>query len=445
VDDATAPGGTLLMDAAALPRLHSALRDAGYRVIGPTMRDDAIILCELESAADLPFGWGVELSPGGYRVRRRTDSAAFGHSAGPQSWKQFLHPPREKVWSARRVDDGFEVEAAVGPVPRLAFFGVRPCDLRAIQIQDQVLGRGAHAGSRYASRRDGAFIITVNCTEPGATCFCTSMGTGPQAGPGYDLSLTELVDDGGHRFVVDIGSQAGAEMLASVPASAADDATTDHARSAVADAAGLMTRSMPADVLHDLMARSDGAERWDDVAARCLSCGNCTMACPTCFCTTVEDVTDLSGDHAERWQAWDSCFDLDFSFIHGGPVRSSPRSRYRQWLTHKLGTWHDQFGSSGCVGCGRCIVWCPVGIDLTEEVAALQAEAAQGGTAQPGAAQGGPPQPGAPQPGTAHGGSPQAGAAQAGAAQAGAPQAGAAQGGAAQAGTAHGGAGSEEP
>ncbi len=369
--------GPLLMEAAALDPLLDALRGAGYRVIGPTVRDRAIILGELGSAGDLPFGWGVSLEPGGYRIRRRDDSAAFGHSAGPQSWKQFLHPPRQKVWSAHRTATGFEVAAADESAPRLAFFGVRPCDLRAIEIQDQVLGRGEHAGSRYAARRAGVFIVAVNCTEPGATCFCASMSTGPQAGPGYDLALTEMVSEGTHRFLIDVGSPAGADMLADVPVRRADDATAGGARSAVAGAADRMGRSMPADILHDLMAGSEGAARWDDVASRCLTCGNCTMACPTCFCTTVEDVTDLSGDHAERWQFWDSCFDPDFSHLHAGPVRSSSRSRYRQWLTHKLGTWHDQFGSSGCVGCGRCIVWCPVGIDLTEEVAALQAEARQ--------------------------------------------------------------------
>ena len=97
------------------------------------------------------------------------------------------------------------------------------------------------------------------------------------------------------------------------------------------------------------------------------------MVCPTCFCTTTEDVTDLTGEHAERWRRWDSCYDLDFSYLHGGGVRVSGQSRYRQWITHKLGTWHDQFGESGCVGCGRCIVWCPTGIDITQEVAALSA------------------------------------------------------------------------
>ncbi|HXP18522.1 MAG TPA: 4Fe-4S dicluster domain-containing protein [Streptosporangiaceae bacterium] len=377
MEEADSADGALLMDAAALPQLHAALREAGYRVVGPTVRQGAIILDELESADDLPFGYGVQLKPGGYRIRQRDDTAAFGHSAGPQSWKQFLHPPKEKMWSVRRSDGSLEVEPASEPEPRLAFLGVRPCDLRAIAIQDRVLGQGAHSGSRYAARRAGVFIVAVNCTEPGETCFCTSMGAGPGAGPGYDLALTELVGDGAHRFVIDIGSPAGADLLASVPANPADEATAGRARTAVSDAAGMMGRSMQAEGLRDLMASSTGAARWDDVASRCLTCGNCTMACPTCFCTTVQDVTDLSGEHAERWQLWDSCFDLDFSYLPGGPVRSSDRSRYRQWLTHKLGTWHDQFGSSGCVGCGRCIVWCPVGIDLTEEVAALQFEAQQ--------------------------------------------------------------------
>jgi Fe-S-cluster-containing hydrogenase component 2 len=124
--------------------------------------------------------------------------------------------------------------------------------------------------------------------------------------------------------------------------------------------------------LPELLARNLEHPRWDDVASRCLACANCTMACPTCFCSTVEDTTDLTGDHAERWRSWDSCFTMDFSHVHGGSVRTSTRARYRQWLTHKLSTWHAQFGTSGCVGCGRCITWCPVAIDLTQEVAAIR-------------------------------------------------------------------------
>ena len=355
--------------------LYRILVAEGYRVIGPTVQDDAIVLRELSSAGDLPFGWGVHLEPGGYDVRRRDDQAAFGHSAGPQSWKRFLHPPRERLWSATSTPGaGFDLsgEADEDEPPRYAFLGVRPCDLRAIAIQDRVL---AQPGSRYAARRARLFIVAVNCTEPGETCFCASMGTGPGAdGGAFDLALTEMLGEGGHRFLVDVGSQHGADVLAWIPSEPAGQAIVRGARSAVEAAAGRMGRHMDTGDLPELMAGSRQAARWEDVAAQCLTCGNCTMACPTCFCTAIEDTTDLTGDHAERWERWDSCFDLDFSYLHGGAVRKSASSRYRQWLSHKLGTWHDQFGSSGCVGCGRCIVWCPAGIDLTEEVKALRAE-----------------------------------------------------------------------
>ncbi|WP_406510070.1 4Fe-4S dicluster domain-containing protein [Streptomyces sp. NBC_00212] len=371
----TSIGATAVLDRQGLEALVAALVAGGRTVVGPTVRDGAIVLAELDSAEQLPYGWGVELEAGRYRLRRREDGAAFAHSAGPQSWKNFLHPQREKLWSADRSAEGEVTVRAERPLPpSYAFLGVRPCDLRAIAIQDRVLSGGHFQDTGYAERRRGAFLIAVECTEPGATCFCVSMGTGPGADSGFDLALTEVVDDTGHRFLVRVGSEEGATLLDALPRREADAATTGAAREAVAGAVDKMGRSMPPVDLHALMGASLEAERWDDVASRCLTCGNCTMVCPTCFCTTTEEVTDLTGDHAERWQRWDSCFDLDFSHLHGGPVRASSRSRYRQWLTHKLGTWHDQFNSSGCVGCGRCIVWCPVGIDITEEVTALKEE-----------------------------------------------------------------------
>ncbi|MFF4762296.1 4Fe-4S dicluster domain-containing protein [Streptomyces sp. NPDC001292] len=343
----------------------------GFTVVGPTVRDGAIVLAELRSADELPYGWGVELEAGQYRLRERSDGAAFANAAGPQSWKPFLHPSRVREWSAERVEGELVLTAEQAAPPRYAFLGVRPCDLRAIAIQDRVLTGGTYRDPVYEGRRFGALLIVVECTEPGATCFCVSMGTGPAAGPGYDLVMTEVVDGDGHRFWIRGGSQEGEEILAELPARPADQETRETARADVTAAATRMGRSMPEADLRELMAGTLDAPRWDDVAGRCLTCGNCTMVCPTCFCTTTEDVTDLTGDHAERWRLWDSCFDLDFSHLHGGPVRASARSRYRQWMTHKLGTWYDQFGSSGCVGCGRCIVWCPVGIDITEEAAAL--------------------------------------------------------------------------
>jgi ferredoxin len=360
-----------VLTATALSELFAALHRRGYTVVGPTVRDGAIVVAELATADELPFGWGVETEAGTYRVRARADRAAFGHSAGPQSWKTVLHPPRAKLWSADRATGTVTAAQPEADPPRYALIGVRPCDLRAVAILDRVLGGGRHADPVYAGRRDGAFIVAVECTEPGSTCFCSSMGCGPGADTGYDLAMTELVDGDDHRFVVRAGTPVGAEVLAELPCQPADRALTDRAETAVAEAAEHMGRTMPTTGLPALLAASRESPHWDDVASRCLTCGNCTMVCPTCFCTTTEDVTDLTGDHAERWRLWDSCFALDFSYLHGGSVRDSGQSRYRQWISHKLGTWHDQFDSSGCVGCGRCIVWCPVGIDITQEVSAL--------------------------------------------------------------------------
>jgi ferredoxin len=146
----------------------------------------------------------------------------------------------------------------------------------------------------------------------------------------------------------------------------------DAAAAVVERAAASLGRAMQSDDVRDLLMRNLEHRRWDQVADRCLSCGNCTMVCPTCFCTTVEETSGLTGAESARSRRWDSCFTMDFSYIHGGSVRSSTRSRYRQWMTHKLATWHDQFDMSGCVGCGRCITWCPVGIDITEEVRAIR-------------------------------------------------------------------------
>lgn len=358
----------------SLTALVDALRAAGYAVIGPTVRAGSIVLAELESADQLPYGVGVELEAGTYRLRTRDDEAAFGHAAGPQSWKSFLHPARVPLWTAQRdPSGGVAISEPEEETPRYAFLGVRACDLRAIEVQDRVLGRGTHPDTGYAARRTGTFLVALNCTEPGATCFCASTGSGPAVRDGFDLALTELPD--GDGFVVDVGSPEGQRLLDAIPHETVDEAVLDAARAAVNDAANRMGRTLPDVDLPDLLAANREAARWEDVAQRCLTCGNCTMVCPTCFCTTVEDTTDLTGDVAERWMRWDSCFDLDFSYLHGGAVRTSTKSRYRQWLTHKVGTWHDQFGESGCVGCGRCIVWCPVGIDLTEELHAIAAEA----------------------------------------------------------------------
>jgi sulfhydrogenase subunit beta (sulfur reductase) len=358
--------------------LVDALAGSGYQVLGPTVRDGAIVYDEIAHVRDLPVGWTDRQEAGRYRLERRADDALFGFAVGPHSWKQFLHPPVETLWTARR--DGPDLSVAPGAVParRFAFLGVRACEIRAITLQDKIFLEGPYRDAGYGLRRRDAFIVAVNCGEAGGTCFCVSMETGPKADSGFDLALTELLDAGRHDFLVEAGSEAGAALLARLPhrpAAAADRAAAD---TVVARTRGAMGRALRTDGLKELLQGNPTHPRWDSVAERCLACGNCTMVCPTCFCTTVEDHSDLTGTSAERVRKWDSCFNMDFSYIHGGSVRTTGSARYRQWMTHKLASWIDQFGSSGCVGCGRCITWCPVGIDLTEAAAAIRAKPAAG-------------------------------------------------------------------
>ncbi|MBK6798901.1 MAG: 4Fe-4S dicluster domain-containing protein [Acidobacteria bacterium] len=355
-----------------LQGLIEALAESGYRVIGPTVRDGAIVYDEVEKLDDLPAGWTDEQQPGSYRLKRRDDRALFGFNVGPHSWKKFLHPPNLRLFQAKRNDKGFEISNDNQPAPHLAFLGVRACELHAIAIQDKVFINGPYVDSVYGERREKSFVVAVNCGQAGGTCFCTSMKTGPRAESGFDIALTEVIETDQHYFVAEAGSERGVEILEKTRTRKADESEKKKAVEIVEFAASRMGRNLDTTGIKELLYRNHDHPRWEDVASRCLTCANCTMACPTCFCTTVEDTTDLTGDHAERWRRWDSCFTTDFSYIHGGSMRVSVKSRYRQWMTHKLASWIDQFGTSGCVGCGRCITWCPVGIDITEEAAAIR-------------------------------------------------------------------------
>jgi ferredoxin len=360
------------LEGADLPRLFTALQTRGYQVVGPTVRDGAIIYDTLAGPEQLPAGWTDEQDGGKYRLTKRNDGALFGYAVGPHSWKKFLFPAEERLFRARRTSDGFEVLEEEVAAPKLAFLGVRSCELHAIAIQDKVFVSGPFVDRSYQVRRENVFIIAINCGQAGGTCFCVSMQTGPKATGGFDLALTEILEGDRHYFLVESGSEAGTEVLAELPQRSANEAEVAAANAAVARAAAQMGRTLETDGIKELLYRNLEHPRWENVAERCLSCANCTLVCPTCFCSNVEDTTDLTGEHAERWRKWDSCFTVGFSHLAGGDVRATVKSRYRQWLTHKLGTWIDQFGTSGCVGCGRCITWCPVAIDLTEEVRSIR-------------------------------------------------------------------------
>jgi sulfhydrogenase subunit beta (sulfur reductase) len=377
---------TIILERAKLDTLFDALHNKGYTIIGPRKTATAIVYDEISSSDDLPIGWTDEQHAASYRLKKRDDAACFGFNVGANSWKKFLFPPTLKLFHAEQKEKGsrsfissvYQEKTEDGvKIPKYAFIGVRSCELHALLIQDKIFTGGTYSDPYYKAVRDQTFIVAINCTEAGDTCFCASMKTGPKVNKDFDLALTEVVDKPLHYFTVEIGSESGQKLIQNLPYRKAEKQHLSRAQQEIDKAAGQMGRSMDTTGIKELLYANLEHPRWDDVAKRCLTCANCTMACPTCFCSTVEDTNDLLGAHSERWRKWDSCFTMDFSYIHGGSVRPSVKSRYRQWMTHKLANWIDQFGTSGCVGCGRCITWCPVGIDLTEEVRVLQESSLQ--------------------------------------------------------------------
>ncbi len=364
------PGEQVVIQKAALQSIFDTLSEAEYTLIGPTRREETILYDEIASLDELPIGWTDEQEAGKYRLKERTDDHFFSYVVGPNAWKRYLYPPHLKLFSSQKNENGFTITPNDEPIPRYAFIGVRACDLAAISVQDRIFLDGPYQDPHYRGRREEAFILAVNCTEPGNTCFCASMNTGPRCATGFDLAITELKD----TFIVEVGSPLGARMMAATEWRLAGALTVNRVRQKMTEAKAKMGRVMDTTDLPALILDEIDHPHWDEVAKRCLSCTNCTMVCPTCFCSDVQDVSDLTGENTARVRVWDSCFNPDFSYVHGGNLRPNIRARYRQWLTHKLGSWVGQFDVSGCVGCGRCITWCPAGIDLTEEVAAIRGE-----------------------------------------------------------------------
>jgi ferredoxin len=368
-----------------LQQLIDVLRQRGYRTVGPKIADGAIVYADLESAGELPVGYVDRQDGGTYRLERGETAGHFDYVVGPDSLKKFLFPPRETLLKSDRTNGSWQMTPAEVDATPLAVIGIRSCDLHALAIQDKVFLGGSYVDPGYQARRANLFLVAVNCRRASATCFCHSMNTGPAIVSGFDLALTELDES----FVVQVGSSRGAEVMSQVEWTvctlqqvedawaiprALKERMSRRVREQPEDPHAPRERHLDTSNIHDLLLTNLQHPRWLQVAERCLSCGNCTLVCPTCFCASVEDVSDLSGDHVRRERAWDSCFTAEHSYMNTGTVRKSTYSRYRQWLTHKLATWIDQFGTSGCVGCGRCITWCPVAIDLTEEVAAIRGD-----------------------------------------------------------------------
>lgn len=359
------------LTAAGLEQLIRVLQADGYQTVAPVEQDGAVLWSPISSVADLPKGRREEQQPGSYRLSE-THSAYFGINHGFQSLKSLTFKARQSLVRFTKDEDGIHFEASEPQTGKVAVIGARACDVAALQVQKKVFEPTDFPDPYFKAAREKMLIVAVNCTFAQATCFCASMNTGPQAKNGFDLALTEI----GTGFLLECGSKAGEAIISQLHLCLADQSQQQQAADLIQACAESQSRSLTDAPLTDLLTCHRNHPHWQVVADKCLSCGNCTMVCPTCFCHTVEEVPDLSGESSERVRLWDSCFSPEHGYIHGKNMRPTTRERYRMWMTHKLTTWHHQFGSSGCVGCGRCITWCPVGIDITEEVAVIMEQKA---------------------------------------------------------------------
>jgi len=350
-------------------RLLANLAQAGYQTIGPRVKDAAVVYGPIGGLRDLPQGVTSEQTAGYYRLKPSGNERYFDLTAGPQSWKQYLFPARSELFKLAKENGNWREELLNQATPKYAFIGVRACELSAIEVQDRVFLRDDFSDPIYRQRREQVFILAVDCLHPGGTCFCVSMGSGPAAKQGFDLKLTELDE----VFLLEVGTQAGLDAIQDLSVESLAIKWQEDAARCLAEAARSMGRFIP-DIksVPDLLLNNLDHAEWDEVATRCLNCTNCTQVCPTCFCWDVEDATTLDGKTTQRSRVWDSCFNPAFSGLAGGNIRPNTKARYRQWLTHKMSTWVDQFGVLGCVGCGRCITWCPANIDITEEIKAIR-------------------------------------------------------------------------
>ncbi len=362
-------GSSVTLQKPELDALLADLRADGFQTVGPHVQDDSVVYKDIEGLKDLPRGVMSEQKPASYRMVQNGKERYFDFIPAMHSWKYFLFPPRHLLFKARK-EGKWQIEPNGDPEPRYALIGVRSCELAAIQIQDRTFLRSDYFDPIYKARREGLFILAVNCLHPNATCFCASMGTGPRHQAGFDLCFTEMDD----LFLVEVGSELGLSYLERRKYELPSAFVQTAANQAIEQATKSMGRTMDTSDLPELLVNNLEAERWAEVAKRCLSCANCTQVCPTCFCWDATDQVDVLGKNTKRERVWDSCFNPFYSTVFGGHTRPNIRSRYRQWLTHKLSTWKGQFDVLGCVGCGRCITWCPVGIDITEEVAAIRKE-----------------------------------------------------------------------
>lgn len=348
-------------------QLLDVLAAQGFKCVGPRVQDQVILYDEIGTVDDLPLGMEVEQAPGRFTLRPENHKRHFSWANTAQAIKPLSFASHEVLWHCEKDEQGRLSFRQHTPAQEpIAIIGARACDLAALKLQQQHFLSPYAEDPWFKQRVGNLFIVAVHCSHAADTCFCAHTGDGPRADDEFDIALHEL-DEG---FIVETGSYSGEQVVKQLDLLDVQQSQQDQADAQLQHCADSQSRRLPDHVKDRLLQQLENPH-WEKIGERCLSCGNCTAVCPTCFCHQQHDELSIADHSASHYREWSSCFTHNHGYISGYSFRPTRTRRYRQWLTHKFANWYDQYGRSGCVGCGRCITWCPVGIDVTEELAAL--------------------------------------------------------------------------
>lgn len=334
-----------------------------YRVIGPKKENYSLNLGELKNPRDLALGYISEEDRGIYRLYKEEGSMSIDRARYMNHPKYFTHLPTEELYRTKKTNGSFEVEEPEMDKRKLAFVLIKSCDISALHCMDRVFDQ-KYKDPSYNATREDTLIIGANCFHPGKNCFCTTFNAGPTTDKGFDLQLSDF----GDKYMVEVGTEKGAELLSQIPSHPAGADDLQKKEMMTERSKRLMFKAF--DIKKGVKTLNENYEHpyWDELKNDCFSCTNCISVCPLCFCYEVSDESNVTRTESRRVRKWDACQDLNFAGIHGANFREDRAARLKHWVNHKIHWQHDQYGCSGCTGCSRCITWCPIGIDITEPV-----------------------------------------------------------------------------
>ena len=288
-------------------------------------------------------------------------------------YQRTILPP--KKYFLKPVDTMFEFSPEGYEEPKrldkkCVLFGLHSCDIHALKILDLVFA-GKYWDSYYFTRRNNTSIIGIDCT-PDDLCFCHSLGT-DFVEDGFDLFLSEI--DG--SYLVRVGTSLGDDMMRAAKSLFKDVEKRDREEYKMRsnEKRKLFKTYLELGDLPEIMDLEYESEVWKEIGEKCLSCGSCSMVCPTCYCYDVFDELNLDGQSGERKRRWDSCLFKDYALVAGGlNFREERSARVKNRYFHKQRGFVAQYGRPSCVGCGRCIQACPAKIDIVEVINKIRGE-----------------------------------------------------------------------